>query len=73
MEMELRKLENVVKSVHDEMIYLHERYTIHKIYFPMDRMNYFVLIFLEEEMQGINRAINSKMAWLGFLSLLVCL
>ncbi|RZC88855.1 hypothetical protein C5167_031226 [Papaver somniferum] len=24
-------------------------------------------------MQGINRAINSKMAWLGFLSLLVCL
>ncbi|KAI3961088.1 hypothetical protein MKW92_003050 [Papaver armeniacum] len=27
----------------------------------------------EEEMQGINRAINSKMAWLGFLSLLVCL
>ncbi|KAI3869032.1 hypothetical protein MKX03_016250 [Papaver bracteatum] len=52
MEMELRKLEDVVRSVHDEMIYLRER---------------------EEEMQGINRATNSKMAWLGFLSLLVCL
>ncbi|KAI3973250.1 hypothetical protein MKW92_001490 [Papaver armeniacum] len=52
MEMELRKLEDVIRSVHDEMIYLRER---------------------EEEMQGINRATNSKMAWLGFLSLFVCL
>ncbi|KAI3914724.1 hypothetical protein MKW98_001960 [Papaver atlanticum] len=27
----------------------------------------------EEEMQGINRATNSKIAWLGFCSLFVCL
>ncbi|CAH8253492.1 unnamed protein product [Arabidopsis lyrata] len=27
----------------------------------------------EEEMQNLNRATNSKMAWLGFLSLFVCL
>ncbi|KAI3914751.1 hypothetical protein MKW98_001987 [Papaver atlanticum] len=52
MEMELRMLEDVVRSVHDEMIYLRER---------------------EEDMHGINRATNSKTAWLGFYSMFVCL
>ncbi|KAF6171804.1 hypothetical protein GIB67_007325 [Kingdonia uniflora] len=52
MEIELKKLEDVVKSIHDEMFYLRER---------------------EEEMQELNRSTNSKMAWFGFLSLVICL
>ncbi|XP_008787708.1 transmembrane emp24 domain-containing protein p24delta9-like [Phoenix dactylifera] len=52
MELELKKLGDTVKSIHDEMFYLRER---------------------EEEMQDMNRTTNSRMAWLSFLSLLVCL
>ncbi|RWR78370.1 transmembrane emp24 domain-containing protein p24delta9 [Cinnamomum micranthum f. kanehirae] len=52
MELELKKLEDTVKSIHDEMFYLRER---------------------EEEMQELNRTTNSRMAWLSFLSLFICL
>jgi len=52
MEVELRKLEDTIKSIHEEMFYLRER---------------------EEEMQELNRRTNSRMAWLGFLSLAICL
>ncbi|CAL9093922.1 unnamed protein product [Musa textilis] len=52
MELELKKLEDAVKSIHDEMFYLRER---------------------EEQMQDMNRSTNSRMAWLSFLSLAVCL
>ncbi|XP_077224597.1 emp24/gp25L/p24 family/GOLD family protein [Tasmannia lanceolata] len=52
MELELKKLEDTVRSIHDEMFYLRER---------------------EEEMQDLNRATNSRMAWLSFLSLFICL
>ncbi|ONK75500.1 uncharacterized protein A4U43_C03F17550 [Asparagus officinalis] len=52
MELELKKLEDIVTSIHDEMFYLRER---------------------EEEMQDMNRATNSKMAWFSFMSLGVCL
>lgn len=52
MELELKKLEDTVTSIHEEMFYLRER---------------------EVEMQEMNRATNSKMAWFSFLSLVVCL
>ncbi|TKV95881.1 hypothetical protein SEVIR_9G391400v4 [Setaria viridis] len=52
MELELRKLDDTIKSIHEEMFYLRER---------------------EEEMQELNRRTNSRMAWLGFLSLAICL
>ncbi|CAL9102012.1 transmembrane emp24 domain-containing protein p24delta9-like isoform X1 [Musa acuminata AAA Group] len=52
MELELKKLEDTVKSIHDEMFYLRER---------------------EEQMLDMNRSTNSRMAWLSFLSLAVCL
>ncbi|KAJ6826087.1 transmembrane emp24 domain-containing protein p24delta9-like [Iris pallida] len=52
MELELKKLEDTVTSIHEEMFYLRER---------------------EVEMQDMNRATNSKMAWFSFLSLVVCL
>ena len=52
MELELKKLEDTIKSIHEEMFYLRER---------------------EEEMQNLNRQTNSRMAWLGFLSLGICL
>ncbi|KAK9116654.1 hypothetical protein Sjap_015601 [Stephania japonica] len=52
MEIELKKLEDTIRSIHDEMFYLRSR---------------------EEEMQELNRSTNSRMAWLGFLSLLICL
>ncbi|KAJ4973011.1 hypothetical protein NE237_006185 [Protea cynaroides] len=52
MELELKKLHDIVTSIHDEMFYLRER---------------------EEEMQDLNIVTNSRMAWLSFLSLLVCL
>ncbi|XP_078432607.1 transmembrane emp24 domain-containing protein p24delta7-like [Wolffia australiana] len=52
MELELKKLEDTVQSIHDEMFYLRSR---------------------EEEMQELNRTTNSRMAWLSFLSLGVCL
>ncbi|CAN6289309.1 unnamed protein product [Urochloa humidicola] len=52
MELELRKLEDTIKSIHEEMFYLRER---------------------EEEMQELNRRTNSRMAWLGLLSLAICL
>ncbi|BAF22282.1 transmembrane emp24 domain-containing protein p24delta9 [Oryza sativa Japonica Group] len=52
MEMELKKLEETIKSIHEEMFYLRER---------------------EEEMQNLNKQTNSRMAWLGFLSLGICL
>ncbi|WVZ57105.1 hypothetical protein U9M48_007538 [Paspalum notatum var. saurae] len=52
MELELRKLEDNIKSIHEEMFYLRER---------------------EGEMQELNRRTNSRMAWLGFLSLAICL
>ncbi|XP_062211401.1 transmembrane emp24 domain-containing protein p24delta9-like [Phragmites australis] len=52
MELELKKLEDTIKSIHEEMFYLRER---------------------EEEMQELNRRTNSRMAWLGFLSLAICL
>uniref|UniRef100_A0A0D9VUI4 GOLD domain-containing protein n=1 Tax=Leersia perrieri TaxID=77586 RepID=A0A0D9VUI4_9ORYZ len=52
MELELKKLEDTIKSIHEEMFYLRER---------------------EEEMQELNRRTNSRMAWLSFLSLAICL
>ncbi|WOK93282.1 transmembrane emp24 domain-containing protein p24delta9-like isoform X1 [Canna indica] len=52
MELELKKLEDTIRSIHDEMFYLRER---------------------EEQMQDMNRSTNSRMAWLSFLSLAVCL
>ncbi|XP_058070450.1 transmembrane emp24 domain-containing protein p24delta9-like isoform X2 [Magnolia sinica] len=52
MELELKKLEDTVKAIHDEMFYLRAR---------------------EEEMQNLNRATNSRMAWLSILSLFICL
>ncbi|CAL5084233.1 unnamed protein product [Urochloa decumbens] len=52
MELELKKLEETIKNIHEEMFYLRER---------------------EEEMQDLNRRTNSRMAWLGFLSLGICL
>ncbi|CAA7396058.1 unnamed protein product [Spirodela intermedia] len=52
MEAELKKMEETVQSIHDEMFYLRSR---------------------EEEMQELNRTTNSRMAWLSFLSLGVCL
>jgi hypothetical protein len=52
MELELKKLEETIKNIHEEMFYLRER---------------------EEEMQNLNRRTNSSMAWLGFLSLGICL
>ncbi|EMS49919.1 Transmembrane emp24 domain-containing protein 10 [Triticum urartu] len=52
MELELKKLEDTIKSIHEEMFYLRER---------------------EEEMQNINRQTNSRMGWLSFLSLGICL
>ncbi|KAF5190110.1 Transmembrane emp24 domain-containing protein p24delta9 [Thalictrum thalictroides] len=51
MQLELKKLEDIVQSIHDEMFYLRER---------------------EEEMQELNRATNSRMGWLSFLSLCIC-
>lgn len=52
MELELKKLQDTINSIHEEMFYLRDR---------------------EEEMQELNRATNSKMAWLSCLSLFVCL
>uniref|UniRef100_A0A0E0D1D9 GOLD domain-containing protein n=1 Tax=Oryza meridionalis TaxID=40149 RepID=A0A0E0D1D9_9ORYZ len=52
MEVELKKLEDTIKSIHEEMFYLRAR---------------------EEEMQELNRRTNSRMAWLGFFSLAICL
>ncbi|XP_066392696.1 transmembrane emp24 domain-containing protein p24delta9-like [Miscanthus floridulus] len=52
MELELRKLEDNIRSIHEEMFYLRER---------------------EVEMQELNRRTNSRMAWLGFVSLAICL
>lgn len=52
MELELKKLEDTIKSIHEEMFYLRER---------------------EEEMQELNWRTNSRMAWLSFLSLGICL
>ncbi|KAE8727898.1 Transmembrane emp24 domain-containing protein p24delta9 [Hibiscus syriacus] len=52
MELELKKLYDVVTSIHDEMFYLRGR---------------------EEEMQELNKATTSKMFWLSFLSLFLCL
>ncbi|KAI3927379.1 hypothetical protein MKX01_027610 [Papaver californicum] len=52
MEMELKKLEDTIQNIHEEMFYLRER---------------------EEEMQEMNKSTTSRMAWLGFLSLFVCL
>lgn len=52
MELELRKLEEYVTSIYDEMLYLRER---------------------EGEMQDLNASTNSKMAWFGFMSFLICL
>ena len=52
MELELKKLEDTIKSIHEEMFYLRER---------------------EEEMQNINRQTSSRMGWLSFLSLGICL
>ncbi|XP_072149223.1 transmembrane emp24 domain-containing protein p24delta8-like [Setaria viridis] len=52
MELELKKLEETIKNIHEEMFYLRER---------------------EEEMQDLNRRTHSRMAWLGFLSLGICL
>ncbi|OVA08956.1 GOLD [Macleaya cordata] len=52
MEVELKKLEDTVQSIHEEMFYLRER---------------------EEEMQEMNRATTTRMAWLSFLSLFICL
>jgi len=52
MEIELKKLQETISSIHEEMLYLRER---------------------EEEMQDLNISTNSRMAWLSFLSLGVCL
>uniref|UniRef100_A0ACD5YLW1 Uncharacterized protein n=1 Tax=Avena sativa TaxID=4498 RepID=A0ACD5YLW1_AVESA len=52
MELELKKLEDTIKSIHEEMFYLRER---------------------EGEMQILNGRTNSRMAWLSFLSLGICL
>jgi len=52
MELELRKLEEAVGSIHSEMLYLRER---------------------EAEMRDLNELTNSRVAWFGIMSLLVCL
>jgi hypothetical protein len=52
MELELRKLEEAVNSIHSEMLYLRER---------------------EAEMRNLNELTNSRVAWFGIMSLLVCL
>uniref|UniRef100_A0ACD5WVG5 Uncharacterized protein n=1 Tax=Avena sativa TaxID=4498 RepID=A0ACD5WVG5_AVESA len=52
MELELKKLEDTIKSIHEEMFYLRER---------------------EGEMQILNGRTNSRMGWLSFLSLGICL
>ncbi|KAL9246364.1 hypothetical protein vseg_019908 [Gypsophila vaccaria] len=52
MELELRKLMNIVDSIREEMFYLRDR---------------------EEEMRELNRSTDSRMYWLSFLSLLICL
>ncbi|ERM94566.1 transmembrane emp24 domain-containing protein p24delta7 [Amborella trichopoda] len=52
MELELKKLEDTIKSIHEEMYFLRER---------------------EEEMHMLNITTNSRMAWLSFLSLVICL
>jgi len=52
MELELRKLEEAVGSIHNEMLYLRER---------------------EAEMRDLNELTNSRVAWFGIMSLLVCL
>jgi hypothetical protein len=52
MEIELKKLADTIKSIHEEMYYLRER---------------------EEEMQNMNKQTNSRMGWLNFLSLGICL
>ncbi|CAA7037845.1 unnamed protein product [Microthlaspi erraticum] len=52
MELQVERLFDTVKDIHDEMFYL--------------RLS-------EEENQDVNRSTNTKMAWLSFLSLGVCL
>jgi len=52
MELELRKLEEAVESIHHEMLYLRDR---------------------EAEMRDLNEVTNSRVAWFGIMSLLVCL
>nr|XP_043613310.1 transmembrane emp24 domain-containing protein p24delta9-like [Erigeron canadensis] len=52
MELALKKLEDTITSIHEEMFYLRDR---------------------EQEMQHLNSKTNSRMAWLSFLSLFICL
>jgi len=52
LELELRKLEDAVESVHHELLYLRDR---------------------EAEMRDLNELTNSRVAWFGIMSLLVCL
>ena len=80
MELELKKLEDTVKSIHDEMFYLRSRYknsgsfSVSTLFWRLIKCeNFFLGCFREEEMQELNRATNSRMAWLSFLSLGVCI
>ncbi|KAI4386388.1 hypothetical protein MLD38_004323 [Melastoma candidum] len=52
MELELKKLEDIISNIHQEMFYLRER---------------------EDQMQELNKSTNTRMAWMSFLSLAVCL
>ncbi|KAK6924860.1 GOLD domain [Dillenia turbinata] len=72
MELEVKKLYDTVTSIHEEMFYLRGRQVVfdHAIFGKLTRLN---TCSREEEMQELNESTNSKMAWLSFLSLLVCL
>lgn len=79
MELELKKMFDVVQSIHDEMFYLRERWTKLKFFvrnITSETSNFSHATDVcsrEEEMQELNKSTNSKMAWLSFLSLFVCL
>jgi len=84
MELELRKLEDNIRSIHEEMFYLRERHVLNLkktqntvlcfAKFITSHLSYTACYsFREVEMQELNRRTNSRMAWLGFLSLAICL
>ncbi|KAK7836161.1 transmembrane emp24 domain-containing protein p24delta8, partial [Quercus suber] len=70
MELELKKMYDIVISIQEEMFYLlQEKWDIHL--FLTNAV--YDLFFKEEEMQVLNKTTNNRMAWLSFLSLIVCL
>lgn len=79
MEFEVKQLIETVNTIHDEMFYLRDRLIkFLLLFFLYYRLQYelvdvFCFCLREEEMQNLNRATISKMAWLSFLSLFVCL